>query len=186
MPGWGVLGWVLLGGCERTPNLGSLGIGKTRPIKYQTFHGFEYFDYAYTTTEGYRNCHLVWAVTGESKRIPKACVGCQFVFDVELLYDSGPYEGESYSSSTACTLLQEDSSQYRYAYSGRYNALLVSDSLYNYLQWVDATWDKDDETGNATLTYSGGIQDVEMSPYGEVYAGYYYTYYWYGKLYVQP
>jgi hypothetical protein len=182
-----VLGLVVLGGCERSlGDLLTLDIGKTRPIKYATFHGFEYFDYALTTTEGYRSCHLVWAVTGSSHRIPKNCVGCKFVFDVELQYDAGPYQGDSYASDTVCTALKEDISLYRYAYSARYESLLVSDSVYSYLHWLDATWAEEEGTGNVTLTYSGGVKDERMADHGDAYAGYYYTYYWYGKLYPKP
>lgn len=178
--GWWMGLW-LLGGCD-----GFLGDLLTkRPNRYKEIYGFESFDYAYTTEAGIENCHLVWAVTGQSRSIPDNCVGCTFVFDVELLYDAGPYEGESHYTDTTCSSLAQDIGGYTYAYSRRYDALLVSyDDVY-YLQWLEASWEVDEDRQGGRLTYGGGVRDSALSALGDPYVGYYYTYYWYGSIHVQ-
>ena len=154
----------------------------TRANPYDHVVGYETFSFAYAGTPGELDCQLVWAVTGEPARIPENCVGCEFVFDVQLAYDAGPQRGASFDDSGVCADLAKSTGSYRYAYSKRYDALLVSYDAVYYLQWLDATWEPHEDKDGGRLTYGGGVRDVDLSAYDTSYAGYYYTYYWYGVI----
>jgi hypothetical protein len=175
MQRWAVL--VMLTGCSET----FWDLSKKRN-PYAVASGYETFDYRYGAADGDLDCHLVWAVLGEKTPIPNTCVGCEFVFDVRLLYEAGPYKGQSIDPDGLCADLANDQLDYKYAYSRRYGTLMISYGEVYYLQWLDAEWTESDDGESGVLVYGGGVRDVDLSSYGDVYAGYYYTYYWYGRL----
>lgn len=175
----------------------------TKRHPYEQIYGYERFEYAFNVPDDEKryeenlDCYLVWAVTGTPRTIPETCVGCEFVFDVELLYDAGPYAGTSWGGGAGepCEDLAGDGYGYTYGYSKRYEALMVSYGDVYYLQWLKAAWipdeDDDDRKPSGTLVYGDGVRNVDLygydlgdNPENYMENGYYkhYTYYWYGVL----
>lgn len=198
-----MVGMMLLG-----PGCSSLlrDIFLTKQNRYSQLYGYETFEYAFSVPDDEKryeenlDCYLIWAVTGAPLLIPETCVGCEFVFSVDLLYDAGPYEGMSWGGGEgeACADLAASASGYTYGYSSRYEALMVSYNDVYYLQWLSAQWypDEDDDRNkpSGTLVYGDGVRNVDLYGYDfgddpEAYMedGYYkhYTYYWYGRLRVE-
>lgn len=146
-----------------------------RKNPYERYSGSESFLYGLGAA-GERNCELVWAASGTALSIPSTCVGCAFVFAVTLVYDGGPYAGQSRHDGTCADL--EASGYYTYAYSDDYGSLLLGYYDY-YVEWLPAELDEDART----FRYGGGVVDLELSAYG--YAGTYYTYAWSGQAVLQ-
>ena len=158
---------AVLGGC----GLFSPDRVRYRKNRYERYSGYETFAYG-LGAPGERSCELIWAASGDPLSIPSTCVGCEFVFAVTLVYDGGPYAGQSVDDGT-CTALAE-TGVYTYAYSADYGSLLLGYYDY-YVEWLPAALDTD----TSTFTYGGGVVDADLSAYG--YEGTYDTYDWSGR-----
>ena len=118
---------------------------------------------------------MVWWSDGTPVS-PHSCVGCEFVFEVDLEFDDWAYSNDDGS----CTDLATDAT-YTYGYTDDYYGygpmVLFYYNSY-YYAWAYASFSSDD------FTYVNGIKDYPYD-YGGVYPDYYYTYYWYGAATVR-
>jgi hypothetical protein len=133
------------------------------------YSGWETFEYSAGSSFGARDCELYWDAEGEPWDDVGGCVGCEFVFDIDMSFDSA-----ASTDNGTCASLMVDSS-YTYGYTDDYNGygayLMYYSSYYGTFQaWGNAS------LVGATLEYSYGYEDWDY--YG---TGTYYTYIWAGE-----
>ena len=136
---------------------------------YEDWTGEASLEYGYGGY-GERSCELYWSTVGTATTAA-SCRNCEFVFDVDLTYDTAAsaedgtctsaiwYDGNAYADDHSFTYgFVED--------YGGYGEALLFDYFGSFYLWYFASMD----LNNATLTYSYGYEEY---PYGS----YYYTYY---------
>ena len=142
------------------------------PNPYSSYTGKETFAYAYGADKaGDYNCELLYDTRGTPLDIPSTCDGCEFVFDVELSYNSS----SSYDDGT-CAEIATDLN-YVYGYSSNYNGY-GEYAMYGYYGYYYA-WAYAEFSGSSFEYYTGYIDYYYSGDYGYYpqYAGQYFTRY---------
>jgi len=155
--------------------------GETGPSgeTYETYEGHEEFVYAWIQeTYGTRDCELYWNTIGTPST--QTCDECEFLFDVELLF-----EDDLSTDNGTCWSIAEDR-DFTYGFAVDIYGYGLSWAIINYYSYLYAFAYAEFEDN--TFLYSSGFIDYYYdgySGYYPEYAGYYFTRYTYGIAHVE-
>ena len=144
---------------------------------YSSYEGWEALSFAREkSSPGDLDCLLVWDVSGSPRDIPSTCDGCEFVFDVELSFNTADSD---LNDADICGTVDDwtGGRSYTYAYTTDYEGYGGANlySYYGYYYWIAYA----DFSGSSYSYYDGYLDYYYDGAYGYYpqYEGMYFTNY---------